>query len=40
MQREERERSVVISGNFDVSTMTGKGRELAGMMDRRRVDIL
>ena len=42
-RRQEREvnRKVVIRiGTLNVGTMTGKGREIADMMDRRKVDVL
>ena len=36
----EREKNVVVGvGTLNVGAMTGKGRELADMMDRRKVDI-
>ena len=33
-------RSLIMVGTFNIGTMTGRGRELADMMERRNVDIL
>ena len=33
-------RTLIRVGTLNIGTMTGKGRELAGMMERRNVDIL
>ena len=33
-------RSLIRVGTLNIGTMTGRGRELAGMMERRNVDIL
>ena len=41
-QREawKRRRSLIRVGTLNIGTMTGRGRELADMMERRNVDIL
>ena len=39
VRREGENKVVVRVGTLNVGTMTGKGRELADMMDRRKVDI-